>query len=121
MTAGPYSIGSDLWPGLAKAVEECGELIQAGAKLMAMGGEDALHWDGQGTTVTRLEDEIADVIASVSFLRLHNPVLDGARIAERVAAKTALFRQWHDEHADRSTGYTPDPACRPVCQRERRS
>jgi hypothetical protein len=104
MTAGDYSIGSDHWPGLAKAMEECGEFVHACAKLIAMGGEDAPHWDGQGTVLTRVEDEMADVLAACAFLRSRNPVLDAGRILDRTAAKVALFEKWHDEHADHSTG-----------------
>ncbi len=44
MSAGPYSVGSDNWPGLAKAMEECGEFVQAAAKIIAMGGAE--HSDG---------------------------------------------------------------------------
>jgi NTP pyrophosphatase (non-canonical NTP hydrolase) len=104
VTAGPYSIGSDHWPGLAKAMEECGELIQAAAKLMAVGGEDDLHWDGKGTMVTRLEDEIADVSAAITFLRHRNPILDSGRIMDRTADKVARFEKWHAEHSDGTNG-----------------
>lgn len=79
MPAGDYSIGSAHWPGLAKVSEECSE-------------------------VTRLEDELADTCAAITFLLEANPVLDPGRIAERGAAKLALFRRWHAEHADHSAG-----------------
>ena len=58
MTAGPYSIGSDHWPGLSKVIEECGEVIQAAGKIIAANG-DGQHWDGSDLR-QRLEDEIAD-------------------------------------------------------------
>ena len=99
-----YSIGSAHWPGLAKVSEECSEVVQAAMKLVAMGGDDELHWDGQGTMVTRLEDELADTRAAITFLLEANPALDQRRIAERGAAKLAMFRRWHAEHADHSAG-----------------
>ena len=104
MTAGDYSIGSGNWPGLAKVSEECSEVVQAAMKLIAMGGKDELHWDGQGTVVTRLEDELADTRAAITFLLEVNLVLDRQRIEDRAAAKLALFRKWHAEHADHSAG-----------------
>jgi NTP pyrophosphatase (non-canonical NTP hydrolase) len=98
MSEGPYSIGSDHWPGLAKAMEECGELVQAAAKIMASGGEDT-HWDGQGSPFTRLEDEIADVRAALLFLIEVNPVLDRRQVETRTARKLALFRAWHEQYS----------------------
>lgn len=99
MTEGPYSIGSDQWPGLAKAMEECGELIQAAAKIMASGGEDT-HWDGQGSPFTRLEDEIADVRAAIAFLLQVNPVLDQRQVEARTAFKLDRFRGWHEQYSE---------------------
>jgi hypothetical protein len=43
--AGPYSIGSTVWPGLSKLVEEMGEVGQVVGKLIATGGDPA-HRDG---------------------------------------------------------------------------
>jgi NTP pyrophosphatase (non-canonical NTP hydrolase) len=96
MTAGPYSIGSDHWPGLAKAAEECAEVIQAAGKIIAAGG-DGQHWDGSDLRA-RLEDEIADTRAALRFLEVEN-LLDEGRIMNRAADKLALFRAWHAEHA----------------------
>jgi hypothetical protein len=104
VAAGDYSIGSANWPGLAKVSEECSEVVQAAMKLIAMGGEDELHWDGQGTTVTRLEDELGDARAAIAFLLEVNPVLDQRRIFDRTEAKLVLFRHWHAKHADHSAG-----------------
>ncbi len=98
-TAGPYSIGSKHWPGLAKLIEECGEVAQVVGKIIAANGA-AAHWDGSDLT-TRLEDEIADTLAALKFAIGANN-LDEYRIAERAAAKLKLFRRWHCEHCDGS-------------------
>lgn len=88
--------------GLAKLIEECGELIQVAGKRLAYYRTDA-HPDGGPPLPTRLEDEIADVMAACYFVdELH--VLDSDRIRERAMKKLALFRQWHadpgnNEHA----------------------
>ena len=99
MTAGPYSIGSDRWPGLAKMAEECAEAIQVAMKIVAANGESA-YWDGSDLR-QRLEDEIADVCAAVDFLILANG-LDQDRIRQRAGGKLALFQGWHREHGDGS-------------------
>lgn len=94
--AGPYSIGSDLWPGLAKLTEECGEVIQVAGKLIASNGESA-HWDGTDLR-QRLEDELADVQAAIYFAVDLNG-LDRDRMLQRTADKLALFKHWQQEHA----------------------
>ena len=97
MSAGPYSIGSGHWPGLAKTLEECGEVVQACGKIIAANGEGC-HWDGSDLR-QRLEDEIADAQAAFLFVIERND-LDAARIRDRADGKLVLFRRWHAEHAD---------------------
>lgn len=99
MTAGDYSIGSAKWPGLAKVMEECGEVIQVAGKLIAAGGRNT-HWDqaasGSPTPLTgRLEDEIADTHAALLFL-IETNRLDADRISERANRKLKMFRGWHE-------------------------
>jgi len=98
-TAGPYSIGSGHWPGLAKVAEECAEVIQVVGKIIAANGEPA-HWDGSDLRA-RLEDEIADARAAMQFVVTENG-LDANRMADRTAAKIGLFRGWHAGHTDGS-------------------
>ena len=97
MTAGPYSIGSGHWAGLAKVIEECGEVIQAAGKVIAANG-DGRHWDGSDLR-QRLEDELADAQAAIAFTIDMNG-LDSERMLNRTADKLAMFRQWHREHSD---------------------
>ena len=94
MAAGDYSIGSGHWPGLAKTTEECGEIIQAAAKIMAADGRD-VHWDGTESLRTRLEDEIADARAAMSFL-IWMIGLNGSRILDRTEDKYRLFKRWQN-------------------------
>jgi len=95
-----FAIGSDVWPGLSKLVEECGEVAQVVGKLMATGGV-AEHWDGTNLH-SRLLDELADLRAAIGF------VIDwsyGGELtpeqyrtyADRVNYKRGLFEQWHLE------------------------
>lgn len=96
--APPFSIGATLWPGLTKAAEESGELVQVIAKLMATGGA-VEHWDGTNLR-DRLTEELADVLAAVYFVVETNSADSGLDLAvfyARVDDKLALFRKWHDE------------------------
>jgi NTP pyrophosphatase (non-canonical NTP hydrolase) len=101
MSAGPYSIGSDCWPGLAKLGEECSEAGQVVGKIIAAGGE-SVHWDGSDLR-HRLQEEIADVLAAAEFLTAVNG-LDRQAIADRYASKITTFHRWHVEHSDGSNG-----------------
>jgi NTP pyrophosphatase (non-canonical NTP hydrolase) len=96
---GPYSIGSDIWPGLAKLAEECGEVVQVIGKLIALGGADPndfyRHWDGSNP-VQRLIEEMGDVRAAMIFVCEQNG-LSKALVHERADVKLALFRQWQSE------------------------
>lgn len=90
--AGPYSIGSDHCPGLSKLNEEAAEVIQVIGKAMGVGGLIE-HWEGTHLR-ERLEDELGDLQAAISFVTSHNS-LDRERIYKRVVAKLLQFEEWH--------------------------
>lgn len=94
LSDGSFSIGSKVWPGTSKLIEEMGELQQVLGKLIATHG-DAEHWDGLDL-LDRLHEEIADVQAALVFFAETNG-LDLGRIAERETTKLARFIGWHDE------------------------
>ena len=91
---GPYSIGSDLWPGLSRLTEESGEVIQVIGKMIGGHGENS-HYDG-----TDLRDcltlEIADLLAAISFVVDKND-LNWAWINERRDMKRDTYERWHAE------------------------
>lgn len=91
--AGPFSIGQNSWPGVAKLAEECGEVLQIIGKLIATGGRTD-HWSGLDLG-HELEDEMADVTAAIQFILKHNDQLDIDRIHGRVLRKLELFEEWH--------------------------
>lgn len=92
--AGPFSIGSDCWPGLAKVVEECGELMQVLGKLIATNGE-TVHYDGSDLR-ERVMEELADLDAAMIFFTVYNG-LDHLGMEKRSEQKLDLFTQWHTE------------------------
>lgn len=90
----PFGIGSDVWPGLAKLVEESSEMNQEAAKLMAF--PDEIHPDGNGDLRERLQDELADLQAAIEYAKVTN-YLDTAAMERRTVRKLNLFMRWHDE------------------------
>lgn len=84
------------WPGIAKLIEEAGELIQVCGKLMGSRGHED-HWDGTNLR-ERLHEEIGDVLAACEFI-IARCGLDRGKIRERIAHKLGRYNSWH-ENAD---------------------
>lgn len=83
----------EYWKGFFKLSEECGELIQALGKVGAY--PVAPHPDGKGDAASRLNDEVADVYASLDYFVTENHErLNLDYINERRAKKRAQFREW---------------------------
>lgn len=103
---GSFSIGSEVWPGLSKLIEECGELLQVAGKLMATHGSPE-HWDGD--LIPRLVEEIGDVQGAIGFFIFVNPEIDRGQVMERAIAKHRLFEKWHEEGDPPPTRYEVVP------------
>lgn len=78
--------------GVAKLIEECGELIQVLGKKLAYWDTDE-HPDGAGSLNTRIEDEMADVRAAIVMVAAGLD-LDLRRIQERITKKYQTFSAW---------------------------
>mgnify|MGYP001016246410 CR=1 FL=1 len=93
MTVKPYCLGADNWPGLSKLIEECGEVVQIGGKILGNEGRED-HWDGTNLR-TRLEDEMADVLAAITFMLDYGPYeIDSERVVQRSQEKLQRFVEW---------------------------
>jgi len=78
--------------GIAKLIEECGELQQVLGKFLTYGmGE---HPDGKGPLDKRIEDEMADVLAAMRLVGVKHQTIDLARINFRAEQKLKLFLDW---------------------------
>ena len=78
--------------GLSKLLEELGELSQIAAKKLAYMDIDE-HPDGKGSMKLRLEEEIADVLASLEFV-CYKFNLNRNFIETRCNIKYDLFLKW---------------------------
>lgn len=91
--SGDFSIGSTVWPGTAKLLEEMGELQQVFGKLIATHGKTD-HWDGTDLRQRMLE-EAADVSAALAFFMSYNMTEEEMTvITVRAKHKLELFQQW---------------------------
>lgn len=84
--------------GRTKLTEECGELITILAKIDAFGSMGE-HWDGKGSLKTRLEEEIADVMAACTFAMMIND-LWVHNIRQRMRRKIRQLHYWNDGGKD---------------------
>jgi NTP pyrophosphatase (non-canonical NTP hydrolase) len=91
-----FHFGDVTWPGLAKLAEESGEVVQVIAKLIAVNGDPAAHWEGSDLR-ERLIEEIGDLQAAISFVGGEMTHAERAQITERARDKLNLFRRWHYE------------------------
>lgn len=90
--------------GLAKLLEECGELSQIAAKKLAYFTTNE-HPDNAGPLDLRMQDEIADVVAACLFV-VGTFNLDLEAICARRDKKLALFNQWHSDPGNAATAFT---------------
>ena len=88
----PFGIGSRLLAGLAKVSEEMGEVTKVIGKIIGL-GYMGQYWDGTNLQ-SELEDEIADVEATLEYLKKHNK-LDRKKISKRKKFKLKKFARWH--------------------------
>lgn len=95
--AGPYSIGSDQWPGLSRLIEEAGEVLQIAGKIIGCGGETE-HYDGTYLGL-ELAAELADLLAAVMYVRAHNRFAVSHRdfMELRIQQKFEQYQHWDYE------------------------
>lgn len=79
--------------GLTKLSEECAELIVEAQKATAFPSD---HPDGKGDIMYRVENEIADVLASSRFV-IETHGLDEERIMQRAMNKYQQYWLWHND------------------------
>lgn len=94
--------------GLAKLLEELGELAQVAAKKLAYFHTDE-HPDSAGPLNERMEAEMADVAAAMAFVQQQFG-LNGKAIENRACIKLALFQRWHADQGNGAECFHSAPA-----------
>lgn len=88
-----YQLSCPEYPGLAKVIEESGELGQVFGKIMSNGGHRFDPWVGNDLGA-KLDEEAADLLAALLFMVVHCPHIDEDVVFDRTHRKTALFEEW---------------------------
>lgn len=89
----PFHFGSKKLPGLAKLMEEMGEVQQVLAKILALGGEFT-GWNGEDLRKALVE-ELGDLRASLIFFTVKNDLF--MEHIYRAEKKLKIYDEWHEE------------------------
>jgi NTP pyrophosphatase (non-canonical NTP hydrolase) len=85
-----YGIAGDRWQGMAKVMEEAGELIQVMAKIQGRGG----HLD-ETPLMDKLIEEMGDLYAALSFFEAQNFTKRQSQAVDfRAIQKANKFADW---------------------------
>jgi NTP pyrophosphatase (non-canonical NTP hydrolase) len=88
-----FAIGDTEWAGLSKLIEEAGEVIQVGGKLMGSRGETN-HWSGN--LREKFIEELGDLLAAIAFFGEQNLTEDEREeVLARMEKKMERFAKWH--------------------------
>lgn len=87
--------------GVAKLIEECGELQQVLGKRLAWWNTDEPHWDGSDLN-DRMAEEIGDVMAACEFVASMFGIRGEVEL--RRCEKLALFARWHLDDGNNEHG-----------------
>ena len=88
-----FGVGSPVWPGVGKLVEEAGEALEVAGKLVSNGGHRT-HYDGRDLR-QKLIEELADLAAAIDYLAAANHL--GPELDQRRRLKLQQFWAWHRE------------------------
>lgn len=94
-----FQLDDARWPGVAKVIEETGELGQVFGKLISCGGLLQYPWGGPSFK-EKLEEEIGDVLGALFYMMNQCDEIDANVIVQRAANKTHLFERWANGDTD---------------------
>jgi NTP pyrophosphatase (non-canonical NTP hydrolase) len=99
VTPVPFQFSDPYWPGLAKLMEECGEVVQVIGKIVGTGGTMEFR-DGQHISRDRLVEEMADLRAALDFVADRAlSVYEREAMRQRRNAKRELFELWRRQES----------------------
>jgi hypothetical protein len=91
-----YCIGSPVWNGASKVLEEAAEVSVELAKLINNEGQRE-YWGGVDL-IQNIQEEVGDLYASLDYFLENNPQLDKRFIADRRSRKYATYTAWNEEN-----------------------
>ncbi|RZK43636.1 MAG: hypothetical protein EOO61_04860 [Hymenobacter sp.] len=88
-----YTMCNETWPGMAKLIEEAGEVTQVCGKIISVRGSP-FYYDGTQLRFP-LQEELGDLLAAITYVIDENN-LDKSVIRSRVTEKLKKYYNWKE-------------------------
>ena len=92
---GPYSIGSDTWPGLSRLAADAAQVVRVACTIMGNGGDRGQEAE-TGDLRESLQEELGDLRAAIDYVIGKN-ALDWDAVNRRRDRKRSLYERGTDE------------------------
>jgi hypothetical protein len=92
---GPYSIGSDTWPGLSRLAADAAQVVRVACTIMGNGGDTPQEAEPGGLRES-LQEELGDLRAAIDYVIGKN-ALDWDAVNRRRDRKRSLYERGTDE------------------------
>jgi len=110
---GPYSIGSDTWPGLSRLAADAAQVVRVACTIMGNRGDTQPEAEADGLRES-LQEELGDLRAAIDYVIGKN-ALDWDAVNRRRDRKRSLYERGADE--DRLVSGDRDQHARPSRRR----
>jgi len=112
---GPYSIGSDTWPGLSRLAADAAQVVRVACTIMGNCGDTQPEADAETDGLREsLQEELGDLRAAIDYVIGKN-ALDWDAVNRRRDRKRSLYERGTDE--DRLVSGDRDQHARPSRRR----
>ena len=92
---GPYSIGSDTWPGLSRLAADAAQVVRVACTIMGNCGDTEPEAETDGLRES-LQEELGDLRAAIDYVIGKN-ALDWDAVNRRRDRKRSLYERGADE------------------------
>jgi hypothetical protein len=116
---GPYSIGSDTWPGLSRLAADAAQVVRVACTIMGNGGDTRPEAELDGLREC-LQEELGDLRAAIDYVIGKN-ALDWDAVNRRRDRKRSLYERGTDDDRARSGDQHPHRSRPGLAQAARRA
>lgn len=117
---GPYSIGSDTWPGLSRLAADAAQVVEVACAIIGTGNDTQ---DDAACLRESLQEELGDLRAAIDYVIGKN-ALDWAAVNKRRDRRRSLYERGVDDPRAQAPAAPSAPAApggRPVPHQHARS
>ena len=102
---GPYSIGSDTWPGLARLAADAAQVVRVACAIIGTGNDTQ---DDVACLRESLQEELGDLRAAIDYVIGKN-ALDWDAVNKRRDRRRSLYERGVDDHRGQAPVAGPTP------------